>query len=1136
MSKALLIKSYTTLTTGTQGNWNDLNMASSYIQGIQTGKILEDVSADKIAALISGVPTPWARAKLFKFALATLANPDPAISNSGLTQFYEMLHGEWRGLIALMALYSDRIRISKPVVMDTKMGGDYDIASAFGRMLFNDKDVWSNPEQLAKDPDAQPFIHLIYYKDHLIGGTSPLTGFFTGVNYSNIGNDASDIAWYRNGKLEDPVPYLNPEQLQKLYLFLKNMNGNLDSFEKKVNEPRTKSGIPFLNIDGFKSMSRAWEDEIRRNSRNLRDKGPIPTYGTLSCPFNTLLMSDVPVYLKDDYTFTYSSGETTTVPYKKIGDIQNLLSSDGHVIGWAEDADQRQKLSESPVYFLQVKDIKSGATCYFTIPLSETGIDIFKNRLGELLDYTQGGRSHLSASINDEGDTLSVTMIVEIDGEPVTLNTREYTIDWIDDMGRVIMWPNFVSDKWNKYYLYSEFTPDAKEQFVPFFKFEGNIILDGKGHFLTTAYKPEPNEEPEVDYHDLITYPAGQGDGLPKYQILTANKPFEGLAATVKKNGKDERAGYLMLRHDIVADLTSTSMNSDAIVGFDFGSNNTCVYYNADDKGAKPIAFENNRAVLVGHENDDKRANAGNDELLFFTNYPAENGQLKSWLHEHDTRYNCYNQSEEVAGGVPVNRPNVEVREMDEYQIKTQAGILHYNMKWLDNEKGLQKKRAFLKSIWLQACAFLYKNKIRPEEISWSHPGSMMESDINDYEKIFQDLIKTTPIQGRKPTLNEDMPTEAEAVCSFALSQDFGLSGNNMFLGIDVGGSTSDILLLAKDPTNSNKASLFRESSVRLAAGVFFDAVIKSETFRQALVNYHESSQKKVYVSNIKDVLTSANKAPYYLNNIFDQLKTSEDYDQFYEIIDRDAKFAFTIPAYVTGLLLYYSGMLIGKTIKENELTNIEKVDILSFGKGGRIFHWLRNSAGGRATREYYSRCLNAGVQVIADIELTVKYRDEIEIDNKAEVAKGLCDPKDLIKKQKSEDRDICGEIGVKYLIPGGSMKTLSVDEELTGDYFADDMGNFDFSGITNFENFMNIFIEFVSQKTKMYPKAENDLRDDLSDLPAKIAAFICNNDREYKKAKKKTDNSDGFRYHQPIIIAEGICFLSTLIRKAFNQ
>ena len=126
---------------------------------------------------------------------------------------------------------------------------------------------------------------------------------------------------------------------------------------------------------------------------------------------------------------------------------------------------------------------------------------------------------------------------------------------------------------------------------------------------------------------------------------------------------------------------------------------------------------------------------------------------------------------------------------------------------------------------------------------------------------------------------------------------------------------------------------------------MFFDAIIKSDTFRQALVNFHEGSQRSVYVSNIKDVLTEPKKAPYYLNNIFDQLKTPEDYDNFYDAINIDAKFAFTIPAYVTGLLLFYSGMLIGKTIKENNLTQIERVDILSFGKGGRIFHWLRPDA-----------------------------------------------------------------------------------------------------------------------------------------------------------------------------------------------
>ena len=1131
MSKALLIKSYTTLTTGTQGKWNDLNMASSYIQGIQTGKILEDVSADKIAALISGVPTPWARAKLFKFALGTLANHESAISNSGLTQFYEMLHGEWRGLIALMALYSGRIRVSKPVTMNSK-GGDYDIASAFGRMLFNDKDIWSDQDALAKDPDAQPYIHLLYYNYQLIGGTSPLTGVFTGVNYSNL-DGMSDISWYRNGKLEDPMPYLSPDQLQKLYLFVKNMNGNLDAFEAKVKQFRQNDQK--FNIDGFKKMSRDWEKEILRSRSDLRDKGPIPTYGALSCPFNILFNSNVPVYLKlSDYTFTYRKVDEE---YIEIGDIQSLLSSDGYVLGWAEDANQRQKRSDAPVYYLQVKDLHSGSTFYFTIPLSEMGIDIFKNRLGQLLGYNAGGNSSISASISEKGDVLSVAMVVEIDGEKVTLNTHEYQIDWMEDMGRVIMWPNFVSDKWNKYYLYTEFTSDAKNKFQPIFKFDGNILRDGNRNFFTPLYEAAPNEELAVYIKKLIKYPAGQSEDLPKYNIIAADKPFEGLIATVQKGGHDERAGYLMLRHSVVKDLTSVDMNSTAIVGIDFGSNNTCVYYNANDRGAMPIQFENNRAVLVGNENDDKKANAGNDELLFFTNYPAENGQLKSWLHEHDSRCTEYMQSEEVAGGVPVNRPNVVVREMDEFEIKTQAGTLHYNMKWLDNEKGLEKKRAYLKSIWLQACAFLYKNRICPGNISWSHPGSMMESDVTEYVNIFGDLIKIYPITtGRKPTINEDNPTEAEAVCSYALSQDFGLSNNNLFLGIDVGGSTSDILLLGKDPSNGNKFTLFRESSVRLAAGVFFDAVIKSETFRQALVNFHESNQKSVFVSNIRDVLTEANKAPYYLNNIFDQLKTIEEYDSFYDIINRDAKFVFTIPAYVTGLLLYYSGMLIGKTIKDNGLTNIDRVDILSFGKGGRIFHWLRNSAGNRATREYYSNCLNAGVHCVTDVELTVKYRDEIEVDNKAEVAKGLCDPKDVVKKQKVDDRDICGEIGVKYLIPGGSMKTLSVEDELTGDYFSDDMGNFDFSGITNFEAFMNIFIEFVSQKTKLYAKADSELRDDLSDLPTRIASFICNNDREYKKAKEKAKTGGGFHYHQPIIIAEGICFLSTLIRKAFNQ
>ena len=103
-------------------------------------------------------------------------------------------------------------------------------------------------------------------------------------------------------------------------------------------------------------------------------------------------------------------------------------------------------------------------------------------------------------------------------------------------------------------------------------------------------------------------------------------------------------------------------------------------------------------------------------------------------------------------------------------------------------------------------------------------------------------------------------------------------------------------------------------------------------------------------------------------------------------------------------------------------------------------------------------------------------------------------------------------------------------------------MNNFSFSGISNFKVFMNIFIEFVSQKTKLYPKAANDLIDDLDDLPNRIAAYICNNDDEYRKARR--DSASGFRSTSftnipPVLqksahkIREGIpsiCFISGIL------
>ena len=214
------------------------------------------------------------------------------------------------------------------------------------------------------------------------------------------------------------------------------------------------------------------------------------------------------------------------------------------------------------------------------------------------------------------------------------------------------------------------------------------------------------------------------------------------------------------------------------------------------------------------------------------------------------------------------------------------------------------------------------------------------------------------------------------------------------------------------------------------------------------------------------------------------------------------------------------------------QLDQVSRDDILSFGKGGRLFHWLKNSAGNRLTNEYYGACLNAGVRCVIDKEMQVSYREEIAVDNKAEVAKGLVNSKELHKKESGVSSDICGEDDVKYTMEDGSIRTLRVDDELTGDYFTNEMNNFTFQSVPNFEKFINIFIDFVCQKTHLYPQAES-LYEDLADLPNRIASFICNSDDEYKKAR--SNQRDGFHYHQPLIIAEGACFLETLIKRVFN-
>lgn len=1163
---AKLIKSTGVSKNDPIGKWYNLEDIVPFIQGIVTGELDEDQIS---STLITGIPTPWARAKIYSFAFQYVTSNDPNIQRSGLINFFKGLVNEWKGLLALVALYPDRVSFSEPIYLNPN-SNLFDLAGGFGRMLLDDQDIWTDQQKKQSNPNELPYIQLLRYKGQVIGGTSPFSIFFPGVEYTKLDN-AKDVPWYRNGKFEDPMRYLmnDKDKLQKLYLFINNIigltytdrsgnqiarKGTIIDFKDNINISRKNNK---LDLNGLEKVLSKWQEDIKRIETNLQINGTVAKYNNLAMPYKALLDSNQKVYqLKESGDFTFERPDDVNKIANELSDLQNILQEDGYVVGWFESVDYEQPLSNAAVYYLPVNDVSKSQKKYFSLPFTLEAIQMFGQKIDNFISGNQRNMS-IDASIKDE-KILSVDLSVEIDGQPYKLNTKEYEIVWADDMkkfggdGKIMMWPDFISDNWNAYYLYTEFPLHNLQglKFVPFYKRgqDQKIITANVGRGENVVYSNSEEIErnqAKLEITELVKYPANLAN-MPQYEVIKSNCPIAGLEIRIENASKSESAGYLIVRNPNtvfgnkqIKNLTTEAFIGDATVGIDFGSNNSCSYYTLtiNNFNSIPIKFKNHRLTLVGTDST-SGLEAEQDELLFFSNEPTPNGQIKSWLHEHDNRYVLNNEDKEISGGVAVNEKNILVKEMTEYKITTQAGTLHYNMKWLSDTEGIRKKTAYLKSLWLSICADLYAEHYKPVAIRWSYPGSMSPSDLMNYNSIYsRQLPDLTPIfeEGIQQIPNDiSEHTESEAVCRYALSQQHSLDNNCMFIGIDVGGSTSDILLMANCINNGDTvARLYKQSSIRLAAGVFFKAVQNSATFRKAIVKYH-NGQNRIKITNIDEISSDGKKAPFYLNSLFDQL-TDDTFGLFYSSIVREAPFVYAIPAYVTGLLVYYSAKLASKTIKENPSLNvINEVHILPFGKGGRLFHWLKSRQSNiLGSTEYYENCFRTGFGEGSE-NIKVIYREDITKDNKSEVAKGLSVSNNDLERQSKDElketrdkSDILGEKNVRYLV-NGQLKEIDELEILDNKYF-ENVKNFDFpEHLENFEEFLHIFIDFVGTRSGLV-KNYSALESRIPELKGQLKSFI-ENDTEYDKAKRSKQPNAPIQYRIPIIIAEGLCYLERIL------
>ncbi|MCB0853192.1 MAG: hypothetical protein KDD63_13285, partial [Bacteroidetes bacterium] len=895
--------------------------------------------------------------------------------------------------------------MSEPLEMDfSAMRELFHIPPAMGRMLFEDEDLWTNPFKRKENPDEKPTIQLIYYAGQLIGGTSPYSLVFTSVDYTGL-PQASDMPWYRNGAFVDPIPFIerNNDQLQKLYLLIRNMNENFEEFERNINLNR--EGRTSLAFPGFKDFLRKWQVEIRQAGNNIVHEGTLDAVLNFSEPFFSLFNVKQSLYFYQDgrVSFKLKPGEN---PIEV--DPKDILLQEDYIIEFVEE-DDKQPLRQSAIHYLAVHnpgfnprepELES-EFLYFPIPLSEKGLLLFKNQIGDLIGSGKEDNHELRCYIKPSDFKLVVELHLVIDDKKMNLTAREYELQPLENDRRVIMWPNFISEDWNSYYLYSEFPKaDRGTKMVPFFKnaSDQSILVNDKGRIIYAD--SDGIRGSDLSLEQLIAYPGGTLDSsFHKYDIIKTNKPVAGLEIRKNIDGEERVVGYLFVKKPEddsmgdykIRDLSRVSSFTDVVLGIDFGSNNSSMYFaRVNGSDVKPISFSNRRMVLVGKENldPDHLKIAMPHELYFFQNESSPNGQVKSWVHEHNPQYIVSGMDDqEIAGGVPVFEPNIHIKNMGSRTITTNAGTLHHSMKWLTEENDKAKKSAYLKALYLKACADLYANNFRPIELRWSFPGSFTQGEVLQYRLLYKDIVDTLkPIDSVKTVLNEDALTESEAVSNYALATGVSLQENNLFLGIDVGGSTSDILLIALDLHEGNY-KLVKQSSLRMAAGMIADASRNSKAFRDSLVNYHDSPKSNLTIPNIKTI--NNENAPFFLNAVFDRLKNDE-FDNFYAFLARSNSSLFALPAYMTGLLVFYSGQLVKKTIAENPmLDEVKKINLFPFGKGGRIFDWLDTYPGKMMAEEYLNKCFQAGFGEGGG-NMTLFKQDDIREDNKSEVAKGM--------------------------------------------------------------------------------------------------------------------------------------------------
>lgn len=978
---------------------------------------------------VDSIPDIWARPILFKMALTD--------TNHIL---HEKTRGEWRGLLALLALrcwrHIPEIRIETVSTGTNNLNQQSPrFLSALSRLLPPAPSFWP---KACWDP-----IYIILFGEKPIGMLSPLTIVCTSVDYFN---SISHVPWFNQEFLQDPIPFLALEEKMALAWWLGELRRNfqrdvnmqdtdpclnslfhqLHQFESELGQHQHKEFSPDPSVLGIHNspyhfLDAAIKPESRKSSVELRPSRNSPSVQSLP----TLLVVDEEIpnqwNIQPHEIPIYETGTFDSLRHRKVNTDRNSAGTihlPGNVRFFAAE-----HLFTEYLHVINSPDLLPGAI----LPESCSRLHLDGVLVTPLLPIRQEILHYLTP------DDLARRIRFECSGETITVHVslplsgsqdqpKDFTFRKIFNSKTGIkktrnipvleIWPRMNIPNWKTYYtFYSTIGRDTFEA-IP-------LTIEG----------PNP-----IHQQQTIEYPFSVflSESCPEAFECYCPHPDE----SKMRNTKVE-AGLILLRP-----LDSAPAKPKTVsIGVDFGTTGTNIYCaeqdtSSDSQGkVRPLDFECFLEKITGSGPSERICM---DELFLPTISRKVPIQSIFQLFEGNGKHEL--------------KPLLDGRIYHFLEKEsTSTSSINTDLKWSNDPSTKYQTQAFLEQACLQAAAIVKSEGAQTLNWHFSYPTAFSTRQLEWYQNTCNTIISKFDEKVGACNL---LPLQKESIVAarhFACEPELEGSFLDGAICIDVGGGTSDISVWQQN-------RLIWHCSLRMAGHRLFQRMLfQNHAAWKALGMdldplHHLASSRSEFFANMTSILSSKG------DEILRRLPNSASSPELSALISR--------LGFGLGGLLHYVGMGLKVLIDAGKYDR-KAPTICMAGNGSNILHWL--SLGSYHPRRLAGRFLARTLAEAAGLpELSSSTRVHLSKVPKSEAARGLV---------SSGTRLMCDENSQTLVYAGEPFICQGLrrdwDQVLTAEQISAGIALTD--GLQNLENYVNYFNRHTASKDRAFEALDLD-------------------------------------------------------------